>query len=158
MTSIFLYGIAFSLLALSFFKDREKTKKSLNLAWKSFEKLFPTVLAMMLFIGSSLSILNQETISKLLGSDSGVSGALLALFIGSIVSIPSFVAFPLGGALLGAGAGYMQVAALVSTIMAVGFVSLPIEIKYFGRAIALRRIVFSFCICVAFTAVIGMVM
>lgn len=113
---------------------------------------------MMLFIGSSLSILNQETISSILGSDSGLMGTALALLIGSFVSIPSFVAFPLGGALLSAGAGYMQVAALVSTIMAVGFVSLPIEIKYFGKAVALRRIVLSFVVCVVFTAVIGMVM
>lgn len=158
MTSIVLYGAAGTLLLLSLFRDRNKTKKSLQLAWKSFAKLFPTVLAMMLFIGSSLSILNQQTISSLLGSDSGLSGTVLALIIGSIVSIPSFVAFPLGGALLKAGAGYMQVAALVSTIMAVGFVSLPIEIKYFGKAIALRRILFSFIVCVVFTSVIGMVM
>lgn len=158
MTSVVLYGIAGLLLTLSALKDKAKTKKSLQLAWQSFSKLFPTVLAMMLFIGSSLSILNQETISSILGSDSGLVGTALALLIGSFVSIPSFVAFPLGGALLSAGAGYMQVAALVSTIMAVGFVSLPIEIKYFGRAVALRRIILSFLVCVVFTAVIGMVM
>lgn len=158
MTSVILYGAALLLLFVSTLRDRAKTKKSLLIAWKSFSKLFPTVLAMMFFIGSSLSLLNQETISRILGSDSGLLGTALALFIGSIISMPSFVAFPLGGALLGAGAGYMQVAAFVSTIMAVGFVSLPIEIKYFGKAIALRRIVLSFVICVVFTAVIGMVM
>lgn len=158
MTSYILYAGALILLLVSFVKDKAKTKKSILIAWKSFSKLFPTVLAMMLFIGFSLAILNQETISHLLGKDSGLLGAVVALIIGSIVSIPSFVAFPLGGALLQAGAGYMQVAGLVSTIMAVGFVSLPIEIKYFGKAIALRRIVLSFLVCVIFTTVIGMVM
>jgi hypothetical protein len=50
------------------------------------------------------------------------------------------------------------VAALVSTVMAVGIVSLPMEIKYFNKAIAVQRILFSFLICVIFTVVIEVVM
>lgn len=158
MISIVLYSVAGFLLLLSFIKDKSKTKKSIKFAWKSFAKLLPTVLAMMLFIGISLSVINQNVISTLIGAKSGVFGAIIALAIGSIVTLPSFVAFPLGGALLKAGAGYMQVAALVSTIMAVGFVSLPVEIKYFNKNIAVKRIALSFMICIIFTAVIGMVM
>jgi uncharacterized membrane protein YraQ (UPF0718 family) len=158
MVSSVLYSVAGILLLVSFIKDKSKTKKSIKVAWKSFEKLLPVVLAMMLFIGITLAVLNQSVITTLIGSESGVLGAIIALIIGSIVSLPSFVAFPLGGTLLKAGAGYMQVAALVSTIMAVGIVSLPAEIKYFNKNIAVKRIVLSFIICIAFTAVIGMVM
>ena len=158
MVSIVLYSVAGILLLVSFIKDKDKTKKSIKIAWKSFEKLIPVVLAMMLFIGITLAVLDQSVITALIGSESGVLGAIIALIIGSIVAIPSFVAFPLGGSLLKAGAGYMQVAALVSTIMAVGIVSLPVEIKYFNKNIAVKRIVLSFMICVVFTAVIGMVM
>ncbi|MDR3543979.1 MAG: permease [Desulfosporosinus sp.] len=158
MISAVLYSVAGILLLVSFIKDKSKTKKSIIVAWRSFEKLLPTVLAMMLFIGITLSVLKPSLITALIGSESGVLGAIIALIIGSIVTIPSFVAFPLGGALIKAGAGYMQVAALVSTIMAVGFVTLPVEIKYFNKNIAVKRIVLSFMICVVFTAVIGMVM
>jgi uncharacterized membrane protein YraQ (UPF0718 family) len=158
MVSIILYSIAGILLLISFIKDRNKTKKSIKVAWKSFEKLIPVVLAMMLFIGITLAVLNESVITSLIGSESGVLGATIALIIGSIVSLPSFVVFPLGGTLLKSGAGYMQVAALVSTIMAVGIVSLPAEIKYFNKNIAVKRIVLSFIICIVFTAVIGMVM
>jgi len=158
MISIILYSVAAILLLVSFIKDKSKTKKSIQIAWKSFEKLIPVVLAMMLFIGITLAVVNQSIITALIGSESGALGAIIALIIGSIVTLPSFVAFPLGGTLLKAGAGYMQVAALVSTIMAVGIVSLPIEIKYFNKNIAVKRIVLSFMICVVFTAVIGMVM
>lgn len=158
MVSSVLYSVAGILLLVSFIKDKSKTKKSIIVAWKSFEKLIPIVLAMMLFIGIILAVLNQSVITTLIGSESGVFGAIIALIIGSIVSLPSFVAFPLGGTLLKAGAGYMQVAALVSTIMAVGIVSLPAEIKYFNKDIAVKRIVLSFMICIVFTAVIGMVM
>lgn len=158
MTSIILYSVAGFLLLVSFLKNKDKTIKSIKVAWKSFEKLLPTVLAMMLFIGISLSVINENVIATMIGSESGVLGTIIALIVGSIVSIPSFVAFPLGGALLKAGAGYMQVAALVSTIMAVGFVSLPVEIKYFNKNIAIKRIILSLMICIVFTAVIGMVM
>lgn len=158
MVSEILYSIAGILIIFSFIKDKNKTKKSIQVAWKSFKNLLPTVLAMMLFVGITLSLLNPSIITKLIGSESGIFGAIIALIIGSIVTIPSFVAFPLGGALVKAGAGYMQVAALVSAIMAVGFVTLPIEIKYFNKSIAVKRIVLSLIICVIFTAVIGMVM
>ena len=158
MVSSVLYSVAGILLLISFIKDKSKTKKSIKIAWKSFEKLIPVVLAMMLFIGITLAVLDQSLITSLIGSESGVLGVMIALVIGSIVAIPSFVAFPLGGSLLKAGAGYMQVAALVSTIMAVGIVSLPIEIKYFNKDIAVKRIVLSFMICIVFTVVIGMVM
>lgn len=158
MISAVLYAIAGILIIISFWKDKAKTKKSLLVAWKSFGNLLPTVLAMMLFVGILLSLLDQNVITGLIGSQSGVAGTVIALVVGSIVTIPSFVAFPLGGALLGAGAGYMQVAALVSTIMAVGVVTLPVEIKYFNRSIAVKRIVLSLIICIIFTVAIGMVM
>ncbi len=158
MISIVLYSIAGILLLVSFMKDKSKTKKSIKIAWKSFEKMIPTVLAMMLFVGITLALVDQSVITTLIGSESGVLGAMIALLIGSVIALPSFVAFPLGGTLLKAGAGYMQVAALVSTIMAVGIVSLPVEIKYFNKHIAIKRIILSFVVCVIFTAVIGMVM
>jgi len=153
-----IYSVAGVLLLISFVKDKEKTRKSIKTAWKSFEKLLPTVVAMMLFVGITLTVLDKNVITSLIGTESGRMGAIIALILGSIVTIPSFVAFPLGGALLKTGAGYMQVAVLVSTIMAVGIVTLPAEIKYFNKDIAVKRILLSFITCVIFTAVIGMVM
>ncbi len=158
MVSGFLYAVAGILLFVSWLKDRDKTKQSFRIAWKSFAKLLPTVLAMMLFVGISLSVISPGVITTLIGTESGIPGALLGLIIGSVVTIPSFVAFPLGGALLKAGAGYMQVAALISTIIAVGLVTLPTEIAYFNKNIAVKRIILSFMICVVFTVVIGLVM
>lgn len=158
MVSGVLYAVAGILLFVSWLNDRDKTKRSLRIAWKSFAKLLPTVLAMMLFVGISLSIISPGVITTLLGAESGIPGAVLGLLIGSVVTIPSFVAFPLGGALLKAGAGYMQVAALISTIIAVGLVTLPAEIAYFNKHIAVKRIVLSFMVCVVFTVVIGLVM
>lgn len=158
MTSIILYSLAAVLLMISFLRSREKTKKSLKVAWKSFTKLLPNALTIMLIVGITLSLLDQQTISSLIGEQSGVFGVLIALTIGSVTLIPSFVAFPLGGALLNAGAGLPQVAALVSTVMAVGIVTLPMEIQYFNRSVAIKRNILTFIVCVIFTIVIGAVM
>ena len=158
MTSIVLYIIALTLLLVSFLKDKKKTKKSMLIARATFIKLLPSALSIMLFVGITLAIVNPKVISSIIGSQSGAFGAVIALIVGSIALIPSFIAFPLGGALLKAGAGYTQVAALVSTVMAVGVVTLPTEMKYFNKSIALKRIVSSFLVCVLFTIVIGVVM
>ena len=158
MTSIVLYAIALTLLVVSFFKDKSKTKKSILIAWSSFIKLLPSALSIMLFVGISLAIVNQKVISSMIGSQSGIFGVTIALIVGSVAVIPSFIAFPLGGALLKAGAGYPQVAAFVSTVMAVGVVTLPAEIKYFNKSTAIKRIVFSFMVCLIFTIIIGLVM
>lgn len=158
MTTIVLYIIASTLLLLSFIKDKNKTKKSMLIARSTFMKLLPSALSIMLFVGITLAIVNPKVISSIIGSQSGILGTIIALIVGSIALIPSFIAFPLGGSLLKAGAGYTQVAALVSTVMAVGVITLPTEIKYFNKSIALKRIVLSFLVCVIFTIVIGLVM
>lgn len=139
MSSLILYGITLLLLLISFIKDKSKTKKALLKGYKSFIKLLPTLIPMMLFIGISLTILNPEIISKLIGSQSGILGIVLGLVIGSITFLPSFVAFPLGANLLAHGGGYPQIAGFVSSLMAVGFASFPIEIKYFNKKTAILR-------------------
>lgn len=158
LNGIYLYSLAFLSLIVSYLKDRENTKKALIKAWKSFSGLLPDVLSIMMFVGIILAVLSPETISKLIGSKSGFFGVILSLALGSIALIPSFITFPLGAALLHNGAGYPQIAALVSTLMAVGVVTLPMEIKYFNRFTAILRNAFALVITILFTAVIWKLM
>ena len=60
---------------------------------------------------------DEQAISKLLGSDSGILGMVIAAVIGCITLIPGFVAFPLAASLLAAGAGYAQIAVFISTLV-----------------------------------------
>lgn len=147
-----LYIVAFSALLASFVKSKEKTILSLKKAWKSFENILPQFLSIIIIIGIMLAILSPDQISKLLGNESGWIGVLIAALIGSITLIPGFVAFPLASALLKSGAGYMQIAAFVSTLMMVGIVTIPVEIKYFGKKATIIRNVsaFVFSLVVAF--------
>lgn len=154
MNSIYFYFLAVLFLLISYLKDRQKTKIALFKAWKSFSNLIPEMLSVMMFAGITLAILNPNTISKLIGSKSGFSGIILSLVAGSIALIPGFVAFPLGAALLEEGAGYAQIAAFVSSLMAVGIVTLPLEIKYFNKRTAILRNTFALIVSFIFTMVI----
>jgi len=134
-----LYIIAFIALLASFLKSKEKTMLSLKKAWKSFENIMPQFLSIIVIIGIMLAILTPEQISHLLGSGSGWLGVIIAATIGSITLIPGFVAFPLAAALLHNGAGYMQIGAFISTLMMVGIVTMPVEMKYFGKKATITR-------------------
>ncbi|MDY5252188.1 MAG: hypothetical protein SPH32_05545 [Erysipelotrichaceae bacterium] len=139
MFTIILYVLAIGCLLLSFTKDSQKTKLALKKGWKAFENILPQFLTVLLIIGFALAILTPEQISKLFGSDSGMLGIMIALILGSITLIPGFVAFPLAAALLHSGAGYGQIAAFVSSLMMVGIVTIPMEIKVFGKKATLMR-------------------
>ncbi len=158
MNNPILYLIILILLTVSFIKDRAKTKKALLKAWKSFTNILPEVLSIMIFVGILLAILSPETISQLIGTQSGLLGVITALLVGSITLIPSFITFPLAATLLKAGAGYAQVAAFVSTLMSVGLITLPVEIKYFNKRTAILRNGFSFIVAILFTIVVWQVM
>jgi uncharacterized membrane protein YraQ (UPF0718 family) len=153
-----LYVIAFIALVVSFLKSKEKTMLSLKKAWKSFENIMPQFLSIIVIIGIMLAILTPEQISRLVGSGSGWLGVLIAAIIGSVTLIPGFVAFPLAAALLQNGAGYMQIAAFVSTLMMVGIVTLPVEIKYFGKKATITRNISAFVFSLFVAFVMGVVM
>ena len=158
MFTYILYGLAAAGLTASFIKDRAKTKAALKKAWKSFENILPQFLTILVIIGLALAILSPETITNLMGKSSGILGVLAAAVVGSITLIPGFVAFPLAAALLKSGAGYMQIAAFVSTLMMVGIVTLPLEMKTFGKRAAIYRNVFAFAFSLAAAVVIGVVL
>lgn len=157
MDSYLFYALAIILLVLSFLKDKKKTKMALKKAWKAFENILPEFLVVILMVGFLLAVLNPETISKIIGSESGWFGVILAAMIGSITLIPGFVAFPTAAILLENGAGYMQIAAFISTLMMVGVVTIPVEIKYFGKRISILRNGLAFIFSFIVALVIGMV-
>lgn len=157
MDSYIFYGLAIILLTISFFRDKKKTKMALKKAWKAFENILPEFLVVILLVGFMLAILNSDIISKVIGTESGWLGTILAAIIGSITLIPAFVAFPLAGMLLQNGAGTMQIAAFVSTLMMVGIITLPVEMKYFGKRVPVIRNSLAFFFSFLVAVIIGLV-
>jgi uncharacterized membrane protein YraQ (UPF0718 family) len=139
-----MYVVALVLFSISAVKDRDRTKKALLKGLKSIEGILPQMLVVLVLIAVLLASFDSNAISRFLGDRSGFLGVLAAGLIGAITLIPGFVAFPLAGELLRNGAGTLQIATFVSTLMMVGVVTLPMEMQVFGKRAAIARNAFAF--------------
>lgn len=137
--TIAMWVLAGSSLAWSWTRDRGKTLQALRKAWKAFDGILPEFAGILLLISLALSLLSPGTISSMIGSQTGMLGMLLTSAVGAITLIPGFIAFPLAKSLLQLGAGVQQLAVFISTLMMVGVVTAPMEIKYFGKKATLAR-------------------
>jgi uncharacterized membrane protein YraQ (UPF0718 family) len=158
LNSYILYIITAVLLLISFKKDKKKTKMALKKGWKSMMNIVPQLLGILMLVGLVFSVFNAETISKVLGEDSGWMGVVVSAVVGSITLIPGFVAFPTAAMVLQNGAGYMQIAAFVSSLMMVGVMTASLEMEYFGKKMTIIRNVFGFLFSFVVAFVIGRVL
>ncbi|AMJ41076.1 permease [Anaerotignum propionicum] len=153
------YFAAIIALVISFVKDKKKSMLALKKAWKSFENILPQVLSLLVIVGILLAVVNTDVISQLIGENSGWFGVVLAGSVGAITLIPPYVAFPTAALLVDAGAGYMQIGAFISTLMMVGLVTIPVEMKFFGKKLTLLRnlfaFIFSFFVAIIIRLVVG---
>ena len=152
-----MYFVTAVLLTASYMKDKKQTLMALRKALKSFENILPQFIGIILFVGMLLSIFDQEFISNLIGGSSGWISVVLSSSVGAITLIPGFVAFPIAAVLLDNGAGYMQIGAFVSSLMMVGVMTAPMEIKYFGKRLTVLRNVFAFLFSFIVAYIIGKV-
>lgn len=157
MQNNIFYTLTIILLSISFFKDKEKTKKSLLKAWKSFNNILPQLLGIVTTVGIVIGFLEPKTIGIIIGDSSGFLGILLAAIVGSVTLIPGFVAFPTAAILLNNGAGYMQLGAFISALMMVGVMTIPVEIKFFGKKTTFIRNILAFLYSFIVAIVIGKV-
>jgi uncharacterized membrane protein YraQ (UPF0718 family) len=155
---IIIYILMVSLLVLSIVKSREKTKKVFKIAGRALLKTAPALLAVLGIVGLTLGILTPETISRLVGAEAGPLATITAAVLGAVTLIPSIVAFPLAGSLLRAGATVMTISAFVTTLVMVGIVTAPMEIKSLGKRFTLMRNGFGFIAALIIAFIMGSVL
>jgi uncharacterized membrane protein YraQ (UPF0718 family) len=155
IATIILYSVAGLLLILSVIKDKKKTVAALKKAWKAFENILPQFLTIIMLVGVLLAIFDKDAISRIIGKESGFLGVFLASVVGAITLIPGFIAFPTAALLLQNGAGYSQIAAFISSLMMVGVVTMPVEIRYFGKKVTLLRNLFAYAFSFLVAFIIG---
>ncbi|NBK21139.1 MAG: permease [Spirochaetia bacterium] len=142
----------------SFVKSREKTLKAFKIAGKAFVKTAPSLLTVLGIVGLTLGILTPEIIAKAVGAEAGVMATLIASVLGAITLIPSLVAFPLAGSLLRSGATVMTISAFVTSLVMVGIVTAPMEIKELGKKFTLLRNGLGFLAALLIAVVMGVVL
>ncbi len=158
ISGIILYSVATIFLVISTIKDKPKSKAALSSAWKMFRNVLPDLLAIMLFVGLSLSLLSPALISSIIGENSGLLGITYSTILGSIALVPSFIVFPLGRTLVDNGAALPQVSVLMSTLMSVGLATLAMEQKTFGRSFAYARNASAIIMSLLFALIVSVVM
>jgi uncharacterized membrane protein YraQ (UPF0718 family) len=157
-TVIFINGAAILGLIISLSKNRQKTVKALKIALRSMMKMAPAILILLILVGLLMGFFKAETISKLLGEQSGIYGIVLASIAGSILMIPSLIAFPLTASLVDSGASIAVAAAFITTLTMIGFVTLPVEIKAMGRKFTLLRNGISLVVAVVIAVIMGVIL
>lgn len=157
-TIITIYSLLAVGLIASLMKSKEKTKKAFKVAGKAFLKSAPSLLTVLGIVGLTLGILTPETITKLVGSEAGFTATIFASVIGAITLIPSLVAFPLAGSLLRSGATVMTISAFVTTLVMVGVVTAPMEIKELGKKFTFLRNGFGFLAALIIAGIMGVLL
>jgi uncharacterized membrane protein YraQ (UPF0718 family) len=135
ITALFLF---FSLIA-----DRQKTWKGIKKGLTMFLKLLPVLLLMLALVSIVLFLIPNDTLVKYMGEGSGVKGWITAAALGSVALIPGFIAYPLCGILIKSGVAYSVIAVFITTLMMTGFITLPVEAKFFGWRTSIIRNLFS---------------
>lgn len=139
-SNTFIFGLLTGLsLLLSFVLDREKTFLGLKKGGRMLFNILHPFLNILILISIMLFFIPEPLIVRYLGANSGWYGFGIAAVIGSITLIPGFISYPLAATLLQQGATYAVVAVFMTTMMMVGVVTLPLEIKYFGKKAAILR-------------------
>jgi uncharacterized membrane protein YraQ (UPF0718 family) len=157
-TAIFINLVALACLAFALSRDRSKILKSLTISAKTFLRIFPMVVIIILVIGLLQAFIPNESIGRFIGQQGGFFGIIITALVGSILFIPSIISFPLAGSLLDSGASVSSIAAFVTTLTMVGIITLPLEIREMGRKMALLRNGLSFIIALAIALIMGLIL
>jgi len=155
---ITMYSFLGVCLIVSLIKSKEKSKKAFKVAGKALLKSAPSLLTVIGIVGLTLGILTPETISNMVGAEAGFTATIVAAILGAITLIPSLVAFPLAGSLLRSGATVMTISAFITTLVMVGIVTAPIEIKTLGKKFTLLRNGLGFLAALMIAGLMGMIL
>jgi len=130
-------------LIVSLIMSRRKTWIGIRKGISMFIKLLPVLLLMLALVSVVLFLIPNDTLVQYMGEGSGLKGWLTAAFLGSVALIPGFIAYPICGILLKSGVAYSVIAVFITTLMMTGFITLPLEAKFFGWRTSIIRNTFS---------------
>ena len=155
--TIIFWVIAVVLFVVSLVKSKGKTFDAMKKSKSMMGGMIGEIVAIIFLIGLVLTFIPPETIKTVLGSSNTIVSTFISAAVGSITLIPAFVAFPLVGSLVDAGASIVPAVAFLTTLTMVGVVTFPLEKKEFGTKFAVTRNVFSFAFAIVIALVMGVI-
>jgi uncharacterized membrane protein YraQ (UPF0718 family) len=149
-------AVIFMAFLTFYFNNNIKGKAALNSAWMSLKKTAPALLLIMIVMIFLERIFNAKMMADHISQTSGPVGYLVAAALGALISVPPFIAFPLGGQLLAAGVNVGFIAVLLTSLVMVHTLSIPLEVKELGLKFALIRNSASFILAIIVGILISM--
>lgn len=140
---------------ISIIKDKEKTINAVKMSGGMMKHMAGEIIAILFLIGLILTFLPPETIKQYAGQSNSIITTIVFALVGCITLIPAFVAFPLAGSLVNAGASMVPVVAFLTTLTMVGIVTFPLEKKEFGAKFTIIRNSLSFIFAITIALVMG---
>lgn len=156
--TIAFWVIAIVLTVVSLMKDKKKTFVAMKKSKGMMGNMLSEIVAIIFLIGLILTFIPPETIKSVLGSANTYVSTVIAALVGSITLIPAFVAFPLVGSLVDAGASIVPAVAFLTTLTMVGIVTFSLEKKEFGTKFAITRNMLSFCFAIIVALTMGVIL
>lgn len=146
------------LFIISIIKEKEKSKDAMKKSRGMMKNMIGDIIGIIFMIGLILTLIPPETIESVLGSENLLLSSVVAAVVGSITLIPAFVAFPLVGSFVDAGASIVPGVAFLTTLTMVGMVTFPLEKKEFGTQFAVTRNVLSFGAAISIAILMGVIL
>jgi uncharacterized membrane protein YraQ (UPF0718 family) len=156
--TLFFWVITIVLFIISLAKSRQKTFGSMKKARNMMKNMIGEIIAILFLIGLVLTFIPPPVIREVLGQSNQFIATIISALVGSITLIPAFVAFPLVGSLVDAGASIVPVVAFVTTLTMVGLVTVPLERQEFGLKFTVARNVLSFVFAIIIALAMGVLM
>lgn len=153
-----LWGITGAAFIASLVKDKQKTFNSIKMARGMMKNMIGEIVGILFLIGLILTFIPPEVIKSALGESNTFISTIVSALAGSITLIPAFVAFPLVGSLVDAGASIVPAVAFLTTLTMVGLVTFPLEKREFGLKFATIRNIFSFVFAIMIALAMGVIM
>lgn len=153
--NLMLIGFTIGMIVLSLAKSRERTAKAINIAVKTFLSSLPFFIAVFVLIGLVEVFATPKIIVSLMGASRGILAPVFAAVVGGVMSGPPAASYPMAKILMEHGAGAAAVATLIIAWVAVGTISLPVEIKLMGSRFAWTRWALTFTLSIVLGVVLG---
>lgn len=157
-SAIIFIAACIIMTSISFIIDRKKTFMGIKKGWNMLKNILVPFINILIIVSIVLYLIPPSFINHYLGSESGALGIAFAAVIGSITLIPGPISYPIAQGLVEQGASYTVIATLMTTLMMVGIVTLPLEIKYFGKRVALTRNGLNFIAAIIIGIVVGVIL
>ena len=121
--TLIFWVVSIILIVVSLVKSKKTTFEAMKKTRGMMGSMLKEIVVIIFLIGLLLALIPPETIKDVLGSGNTWLATIIAALVGSITLIPAFVAFPLVGSLVSAGASIIPGVAFLTTLTMVGMVT-----------------------------------